>query len=199
MTTSTFATGFAGALTATALWAAAAGEASATTITLTDPPTQSDTLMTVVFKATAAVSFVIDEGYQVNAIEKLTDNKVTLSGGGPNLLGPTWQSSFAAMGSDSYTFNDGTPVPALGFAAQDPPFMDAFIQKFATTPGDTYVYTFNYWNNTAGFAAAPSKLVVTAASVPETSTWAMLLLGFAGLGLAMRQARRAAASALVSM
>lgn len=194
MTISPFANGLAGALTAVAICVAAAGEAGATTITLTDPPTQSDTLMTVVFKATATVSFVIDEGYQVNDVEKLTDNMVTLSGGGPNLLGPAWQSSFAAIGSNSYTFNDGTPVPALGFAAQDPPFTDAFTQKFATVPGETYAYSFRYWNNTTGFGAAPSELVVTAASVPEASTWAMALLGFVGLGLAGRRARRAAAS-----
>ena len=192
MTISTLVKGFAGAVTAAALYATAAAPASAAMLTLTDPPTQSNTPEAVTFTATATESLVIAEGYQVNDLETLTNNMVTLSGGGPNLLGSTWQSRFAAVGSNSYTFNDGTPVPALGFAAQDPPNLDTFYQIFATVPGDTYTYSFNYSNNTAGFGATPSQLVVTASSVPEPSTWAMLLLGFAGFGLVTYRARRAA-------
>ena len=110
-------------------------QAGATMLTLTDPTTESD--VTVTFTATATESFVIVEGYQVPDIETVTNNMVTLSGGGPNLLGSTWQSRFAALGSNSFTFNDGTPVPALGFAAQNPPDMDTFYQMFATVPGET--------------------------------------------------------------
>jgi hypothetical protein len=121
---------------------------------------------------------------------------VTLSGGGPNLLGKTWQHRFASVGGNAYTFNDGTLVPALGFGGAKSPLddMDTFSQMFATVPGDTYTYSFTYWNNTTGGGHAPSMLVVTASSVPEASTWAMLLLGFAGLGFASYRARRAAAS-----
>ena len=194
MTISTLVKGFAGALTAAALYATAAAPASAAMLTLADPPTQSNTPEAVTFTATATESLVIAEGYQVNDLETLTNNMVTLSGGGPNLLGSTWQSRFAAVGSNSYTVNDGTPVPALGFAAQDPPNLDTFYQIFATVPGDTYTYSFNYSNNTAGFGATPSQLVVTASSVPEPSTWAMLLLGFAGLGFASHRARRTASA-----
>ncbi len=182
MAISTFAKGFAGALTAAAILVSQAGHAGTTTLTLVNPATQSNTPETVVFTATATESLVIDQGYQVNDIEKLTNNAVTLSSGGANLLGSTWKYSFAAVGSDSYTFSDGTSVPALGFAAQDPPNMDTFYQMFATVPGDSYTYRFNYWNNTGGFGATPSQLVVTVGSVPEAGTWAMLLLGFAGLG-----------------
>ncbi len=194
MTTSTLVKSFAVALTAAAIYSAAAVPAGATTITLTNPPTQSDTLETVTFTARGAEAIVIDEGYQVNDQEKLTNNMVALSSGGPNLLGSTWQYRFAAVGSNSYTFNDGTPVPALVFAAQDPPYADTFYQKFATTPGDTYTYSFDYSNNITGFGATPSQLVVTASSVPEPSTWAMLLIGFAGLGFASYRARRYAVS-----
>ena len=147
MTISTLVKGFAGALTA-AICVAAAAPSGAATLTLTNPATQSDTPMTVVFTATATELLVIDEGYQVNHLETLTNNMVTLSGGGPNLLGSTWQYRFAAVGSLSYTYSDGTPVPALGFAAQNPPYVDTFYQKFATVPGDTYTYSFDYSNNT---------------------------------------------------
>lgn len=195
MTISTLVKGFAGAVTAAALYATAAAPANAAMLTLTDPPTQSNTPEAVTFTATATESLVIAEGYQVNDLETLTNNMVTLSGGGPNLLGSTWQSRFAAVGSLSYTFGDGTLVLALGFGAQNPPSMDTFYQTFATVPGDTYTYSFNYSNNITGFGATPSEIVVTATSVPEASTWAMLLLGFAGLGFAGYRARRVAVPA----
>jgi hypothetical protein len=184
MTISTFVKGLAAMLSAAAVFAAgAAGQVGATTLTLVNPPTQSATPETVTFTATGTESIVIDEGYQVNDLETLINNMVTLSGGGPNLLGSTWQSRFATNGSLSWTFNDGTLVPALGFGAQDPPNTDTFYQMFATVPGDTYTYSFKYSNNTTGSGATPSQLVATARSVPEASTWAMLLLGFVGLGL----------------
>jgi hypothetical protein len=194
MTISTLGKGLAVALTASAIYAVAAATAGATTLTLTDPPSQLNTPETVTFTATATESLVIDEGYQVPDLETLTDNAVTLSGGGPNLLGSTWQYRFAALGSNSYTFNDSTAVPALGFAAQDPPDVDTFYQFFATVPGKSYTYSFNYSNNTAGSGATPSLLIATASSVPEASTWALLLLGFLGLGLAGHRARRVASA-----
>jgi hypothetical protein len=192
MTISSFVRASAGALAAAAIYVAGAGPGGATTLTLTNPSTQSDTPMTVVFTATSTESMVIDQGYQVNDIEKLTNNMVTLTGGGPNLLGSSWGYAYAAAGSNSYTFNDGSSVPALGFAGQNPLYLDTFYQRFATVRGDTYTYSFNYWNNTAGFGAAPSKLVVTAISAPEASTWILLLLGFAGLGFASRRGSRMA-------
>jgi hypothetical protein len=192
MTISTLVKGLAGALTAAAICGAGAVPASATTRTLTNHINESG--VTVVFTATAAESFVVVEGFQVNDIETVSNNMVTLSGGGPNLLGPIWQQTFAAVGSNSFTFDDGTPVPALGLAAQDPPNVDTFSQMFVTVPGDQYVYSFDYLNNTGGNGLSPSQLVVTAKSVPEPSTWAMMLIGFAGLGFASYRAGRAAAS-----
>jgi hypothetical protein len=44
----------------------------------------------------------------------------------------------------------------------------------------TQGYGFDYSLAAAGFAGG----------VPEPSTWAMMLLGFAGLGFAFRQSRR---------
>jgi PEP-CTERM motif len=196
MTISTLVKGFAGALTAAGIYATAAAPAGA--LTLINSPSQSD--VTVTFTATHTESIVFDEGYQVNDLETLTNNMVTLSGGGPNLLGSTWQYRFAAPpgSSNSYTFNDGTLVPALGFggAAQTNPLnMDTFYQIFSTVPGKSYTYSFDYSNNTAGLPGTTnSLLIVTPGTVPEPSTWAMLLLGFVGLGLAGYRVRRAAVS-----
>jgi hypothetical protein len=198
MTISTLVKGFAGALTAAAICATAAIPADAATnsITLTNAPTQLETPETLVFTARSTESVVIAQGYQVNNLETLTNNVVTLSGGGPNLLGSGWQFSFAAAGSNAYTFDDGTAIPALGFGAQNPPDMDTIWQTFATVPGESYTYTFDYSNNThlPVDGATESQLVVTFTAVPEASTWAMLLFGFMGLGLVSYRARRAAIS-----
>ena len=193
MTTSTLVKSFAVALTAAAIYGAAAVSAGAATVTLTDHGNETD--VTLVFTATATESFVMVEGYQVNNIETVKNNTVTLTGGGPNLLGPTWQQGFAAVGSNSFTFNDGTSVPGLGFAARNPPDVDTFYQAFATVVGKSYTYSFDYANNTANLGLATiSLLTATASSVPEASTWAMLLLGFAGLGFAAYRVRRAGVS-----
>ena len=198
MTTSTLVKSFAVALTAAAIYGAAAVSAGAATVTLTDHGNETD--VTLVFTARATESFVLVEGYQVDNIETVKNNMVTLTGGGPNLLGSTWQQGFAAVGSNSFTFNDGTSVPGLGFAAQHPPDMDSFYQAFATVVGQSYTYSFDYANNTAPslvtpLAAVPNSLLIaTANSVPEASTWAMLLFGFAGLGFAAYRVRRAGVS-----
>jgi hypothetical protein len=191
MTTSTFVKSFAAVLTAATIYSAAAVPAGATTITLTDHSNESD--VTLVFTATATESFVMVQGYQVNDIETVKNNMVTLSSGGPNLLGSSWQQGFAAVGSNAFTFPDGS-VPGLGFSAQDPPDVDTFYQAFATVVGKSYTYSFDYANNTGGNGLSPSELFATASSVPEASTWAMLLLGFAGLGIAGYRVRRGAVS-----
>jgi PEP-CTERM motif-containing protein len=67
-------------------------------------------------------------------------------------------------------------------------FDNVTIASLGLTPG-RYVYT---W----GSGADADSLTVNVAAVPEPSTWAMMLLGFAGLGFAgYRKSRRPAASA----
>ncbi len=123
MATSTLVKGFAGALTAAAICAAGACPVGATTLTLTDAPTQLNTPETVTFTKTKGEAFVKVQGYQVPDLEYVTNNTVTVSGGGPNLLGPIWRSVYAAQGSNAWTYNDGSSVPGLGFAAQNPPLL----------------------------------------------------------------------------
>lgn len=62
-------------------------------------------------------------------------------------------------------------------------------------------YGFNLWprnelnpaNNFEISDFAPENALLKATAVPEPRTWGMLLLGFAGAGLALRRTRRAAA------
>lgn len=53
-------------------------------------------------------------------------------------------------------------------------------------------YTFSYTANlaTAGDISGPASFYVTAAAVPEPAAWALMLFGFAGIGIAMRRRRR---------
>jgi hypothetical protein len=113
MTISTPVKSFAAALTAAAIYGAAVVPAGAATNTITLINGSNESDVTLVFTARATESFVLVEGYQVNDVETVTNNMVTLSGGGPNLLGSTWQQGFAAVGSNSLTFPDGTSVPGL--------------------------------------------------------------------------------------
>ena len=93
-----------------------------------------------------------------------------------------------------------TAVPALGFAGGVVGSYDTFSQTFATTPGAEYVYEFMFFNDLGDPGSnAPSGLLVTtsASPVPEPSTWAMMTLGFAGIGLmACRRKSKAAGAVL---
>jgi hypothetical protein len=195
MAGSTIGKALAGAALATIVSAMAVAGADATTLTLTNPPGQSDTPYNVVFAATGSESEVLVSGYQVPWYEYVTNNVVQLVGGGPNLLDSSWTLTRAAQGSFAGTENDSTPVPALWFGGTQPPYMDTFSQIFPTVAGSLYEYQFSFSNDF--WAPAPSQLVVTfqsATAAPEASTWAMMLAGFAGLGFTVYRARRTAIS-----
>jgi hypothetical protein len=74
--------------------------------------------------------------------------------------------------SGSATFNDATPA-SLGL-----------------TPG-TYTYTWNSFPLRLSFQ--DDSLTVKIGSIPEPSTWAMMLIGFACLGFAGYRAARESA------
>ena len=120
---------------------------------------------------------------------------IHVMGGGANLLGDTWTFASAPSGSSAFPLPDVTPVPALGFAGGTVGSYDTFSQTFATTPGAEYVYEFMFFNDLGPLGSnAPSGLLVTtsASAVPEPSTWAMMILGLAGIGFtAYRRKMRA--------
>jgi hypothetical protein len=157
---------------------------------LVDSPAGT-TAYNLLFTATATDTTLSVAGYDVIAFEDVYDNSVSTTGG-PNLLGGSWSFTPAASGSLANTFDDGTSVPGLIFGGLSVGFYDTFSQTFATTPGETYGYSFTFTQGHEG----PSALVVTATAaaatptVPEPSTWAMLLLGFVGLGFAGYRASR---------
>jgi PEP-CTERM motif-containing protein len=172
---------------------------SAALLNLTNPAAQTDTPFALSFDAIGSATTISIAGYQVPSFESVTQNGVFLNGGGPNLLGSSWIFTPAASGSDTSTFNDGSSVPALSFGGTTVGSYDTYTQVFATTPGSLYTLDFLFSNPSDN---APSGLLVTTdgtpvtSAVPEPSTWAMMITGFAGVAfLTYRRRNRAAIAA----
>jgi hypothetical protein len=100
------------------------------------------------------------------------ESSFNLIGQPPVLIVPSGYVSGTAL-SGSWTF-DGQTLASLGL-----------------TPG-TYVYS---WSPSPGVPAQGPGLTVKITGIPELSTWAMMLLGFTGLGFAGYRAARKSAAA----
>jgi PEP-CTERM motif len=184
----------AGAAIALAISFAASQASAADTVLLqlTDATfTESYDLAFTAVDATTTISFA---GYNVPSFEDATDNGLYLNDAGPNLLGAVWSFAAAPTGSDSFTFDDGTAVPALAFGSVDVGSYDVYSQSIATTAGSSYNLHFNYVgeDTPAGFIVTTSG---STGAVPEPATWALMISGFMGAGVALRRRRAVAAAA----
>ncbi|HEX3115787.1 MAG TPA: PEPxxWA-CTERM sorting domain-containing protein [Bradyrhizobium sp.] len=176
----------------------ASGSVQATVLlNLVDAPATpgSGTVFNLEFVASDTSTIISIGGYQVPGFEQTVQNGLFLNGTGANLLGSAWNLTPAASGSLTFTFNDGTSVPALLFLGTTVGSYDTYAQTLATTIGDSYTLSFHYVNSIGGDGS--NGLLVTevganqVAAVPEPSTWAMMILGFCGLGfLAYRKKSR---------
>jgi PEP-CTERM motif len=168
---------------------------SAALLNLINPAAQTNTPFSLSFDAIGSATLISIAGYQVPSFEDVTHNGLFLNGAGPNLLGSTWIFTPAPSGSDTSTFNDTTSVPALSLGGVTVGSYDTYSQIISTTPGHLYTLDFLFSNPSD---SGPSGLLVTTdgtpvtSAVPEPSTWAMMILGFAGIG-AMTYRRRKSA------
>jgi PEP-CTERM motif len=177
---------------------ALSGAASADTnlLSLTDSGAQTDTAYSFNFVATDMTETISFGGYQLPAWETVTAAAVRLDGAGQNLLYSQWTFTAATKGSYAATFKDGSSVPGLLFGGLSAGNYDTFSQVVSTVVGESYTLSFLYSNY-----AGPSGLLVSyhpdgslpggsgsgqSTGVPEPSTWALTLLGFAALGYAMQ-------------
>jgi hypothetical protein len=108
---------------------------------------------------------------------------------------PTTNRWFLAAGNNPAS--NGGPELAIIDAASD-----TIFQILKTTPGDHSVavdpisgevfvpFAANAGNNVFGCQNGCIGVFSIAAAIPEPSTWAMMLIGFLGLGFAFRQSRR---------
>jgi hypothetical protein len=171
-------------------------------LNLIDPPDQTDTAYSLSFTAAGPLTTIAIGGYQILDFEQTTNIGLYLNDAGTNLLGAGWTLTPAApLFTNTYTYDDGTPVPALVFASSAAGAYDTYAQTVATTAGQSYSVHFLYTNDIFGGGASPSGLLVTETAttgVPEPSTWALMLLGLAGLGFCGRRKTKQSVSAAVA-
>ena len=90
----------------------------------------------------------------------------------------------SGTGDDSLTIG-GSPGGASGFGASDFVF-NMLLDR--TTGAVTSAYQLGYI--TQNFSIYHANNLSVTAAVPEPATWAMMLLGFGGIGFAMRRGRK---------
>jgi hypothetical protein len=160
--------------------------ASTILLDLEDPPAQAFTPISLNFTAISAATTLSVAGYQVPAFIQVIDNTLTVTGGGPNLLGQTWTFTPAPVGSEAFQPDDGygTGVNGLYLAGTVVGSFDTFSQTFSTSVGQSYTYNFLFYNAPSP-NNQPSELVVSvnqADVVPEPASLAMMTSAFFAIG-----------------
>jgi len=122
----------------------------------------------------------------------VTDSQIIITNTGPSF-------TFSNLGGVSFngfimTIGSGPTITNAVFFG--PPIVDFGPTGGGITSGGLQLFI-NFEGVFVPTGPASTFIDVTTASsaVPEPSTWAMMLLGFAGLGFAFRQSRRKAAFA----
>jgi len=113
----------------------------------------------------------------------------------------------AAAGSTSQQLVDLTIsknisyTPALFISVNHPDIPASITEPFSIMSGLTgygsyrYDYTGVFTFSSLSFTLVPETITVTVSGVPEPSTWAMMILGFAGVGYMTYRRRKIAALA----
>jgi hypothetical protein len=127
----------------------------------------------------------------------ITGNTINAISGAFSSIGTfttgVWHNVAIDLNYTSQTFDiklDGaTLASGLAFCGTNGGCTGAFIPHFGDVIFDTFGHSsnFGYLDNVA----------ISTPTVPEPATWGLMLMGFAGLGGAIRSARRKAASRLV--
>ena len=139
---------------------------------------------------TAAGQFTVDMAGQVTGvsgtISGLADQTISAVAGNPSFPGPAYSADGLFIYDNLYHAS-GIPFDVDGLlfvTAQNP---GGYWNLWGTSPGD-----YSLWES-AGGANYPIEESgsLSVAAAPEPSTWAMLALGLAALGIVGRRRRRA--------
>jgi hypothetical protein len=128
--------------------------------------------------------------------------------GGPGVCAAFAENALFTITDDSFTVSEDagssyTPDPFNGIQYVDPGITITGVTLTTNLPGLTAADVgFNahaVWYNGSGldFTNASYFVTLTVTTVPELSTWAMMVLGFAGLGFAGYRTRKATAALAV--
>jgi hypothetical protein len=134
----------------------------------------------------------------------VTNGSITTINFGQNPVStPTFSGSFNLTNTmtDLYSIVISTSTPGVSFSSASLmgggntytllPFPDNTSLKLASTLVPSGSYTFNFSGNAGpGSGALTGNVTIMAAPVPEAATWAMMILGFGGVGLMIRRRRR---------
>lgn len=188
--------------------AAPASGAEVVLFNQTNLPQQFATNQSITFTASDASTILNFQGYDQPGTLALvnlffaTSGTVPILGGSNNLLAgasftPTasgCSAPFNGFGTGS-TGNYGTSD--LTFGGTCAGLYDTLSTSVNTTIGQSYTLTFRLTSSApaGGTGLRISAGPLAAGAVPEPATWAMMLLGFGGIGFAMRRQRKPALQA----
>jgi hypothetical protein len=196
------------AAAAVTLAVASPAAAQVTLVDLTNIPAQvstpSSTLdATQSFTATSTSSVLTIAGYDVPGAFVLANIRLATSAApNVNVLGEHFTYTPASVSPLASEGNLGIyGTRDLSFRGGAVGSYDSFTQTFNTAVGTTYNLSYLFTLTTCrGCSAVPNGLRITAGeptagAVPEPSTWALMLLGFGGVGYSMRRKREVALAA----
>jgi hypothetical protein len=186
-------------LAAASLITIASPTSAATLLDVTNLPVESVIPQNFTFTATSASTKIDFQGYQVPGSITLVNLFLAATGTAPsaasNLLGLHYAYTPSSCASPFHAF-EGSDPPAYGannlnFEGACAGLYDSLAQTVNTTNGTAYTLSFSLSNSAAGSNGLRITATDPAATgaVPEPATWAMMLLGFSGIGFAMRRSR----------
>jgi hypothetical protein len=109
------------------------------------------------------------------------------------LFSVDWLAAGRAQGGDeSYTLTINGQTIGTFSTVSGQPFTEVTSSPFSFTAGSTYTLAFNglFQGGTTDNTAFIDAVRLIPAAIPEPAAWMMMLLGFAGIGLATNRNRR---------
>jgi hypothetical protein len=185
-------------LAATAAIAIATPASAATLIDLVNLPTQTVMPQALTFTATSTSTVLDFQGYNLPSSTTLVNVFLAATGTAPstanNLLGLHYTYTPSSCGSPFHAFEGSDPslygASNLNFEGACTGLYDSLSQTVSTTVGTEYTLRFAlsvFGQGSNGLRISATDASAVTRAVPEPATWAMMLLGFGGIGMTVRR------------